>query len=75
MCIRDRSEQLLNGHRVLPSGGSRTGAQYLAADGGRVPNLGKRKRGVALQAAEVKRPSLAVGALAKGGNDACANAS
>eukprot|EP00969_Alexandrium_andersonii_P137204 6068501-Alexandrium_andersonii.AAC.1 len=34
-------ERLLGNRRVLESEGSREGARYLAADGGRVANLGE----------------------------------
>eukprot|EP00969_Alexandrium_andersonii_P272395 12038745-Alexandrium_andersonii.AAC.1 len=34
-------ERLLQGHRVVPSEGSRRGVRYLAADGGRAPNRGE----------------------------------
>eukprot|EP00969_Alexandrium_andersonii_P090398 3990994-Alexandrium_andersonii.AAC.1 len=34
-------DSLLNSHAVRPSEGSRTGASYLATDGGRVPNRGE----------------------------------
>ena len=72
-------EALLDGHRILPSDGSRKGIQYLAADGGRIPNLGEVHLGfitkeqhrcrITFQVANVKRPLLAVGTLTKAGND------
>eukprot|EP00969_Alexandrium_andersonii_P068183 3007266-Alexandrium_andersonii.AAC.1 len=55
------------------------GAHYLAADDGGIPNLGEVHLGflaeeqhrcrITFQAAEVKRPLLAVSTLAKAGND------
>eukprot|EP00969_Alexandrium_andersonii_P282787 12501507-Alexandrium_andersonii.AAC.1 len=45
MCIRDRAsvtpERLLSGHAVEPGEAYRRGTRHLAADGGRVPNLGE----------------------------------
>ena len=58
-------EGLLRGQTVLPSDGSKKGAQYLAADGGRIPNLGEVHLGlvtkeqhrcrITFQVANVKR--------------------
>ena len=72
-------EWLLRGHTALPSEGSKKGVQYLAADGGRIPNLGEVHLGfltkeqhrcrITFQVANVKRPLLAVGTLTKAGND------
>eukprot|EP00969_Alexandrium_andersonii_P290066 12820696-Alexandrium_andersonii.AAC.1 len=39
-------ERPLEGHRVAPSEGSRKGARYLAADGGRIPNRGEVSLGL-----------------------------
>eukprot|EP00969_Alexandrium_andersonii_P348384 15404955-Alexandrium_andersonii.AAC.1 len=62
-------EGLLNGHKVKPSEGSRAGVSYLAADGGRIPNLGETQLGlvakehhrcrITFQVADVERPLLA----------------
>eukprot|EP00969_Alexandrium_andersonii_P206619 9128240-Alexandrium_andersonii.AAC.1 len=38
-------EKYLNGHEVLPGEASCKGARYLAADGGRIPNLGEVELG------------------------------
>ena len=72
-------ERLLPGHRVGPSEGSRAGVHYLAADGGRIPNLGELEVGfltkekhrcrMMFQVAHVKRPLLAVSTLTRSGND------
>eukprot|EP00969_Alexandrium_andersonii_P048770 2138830-Alexandrium_andersonii.AAC.1 len=60
---------------MVPSEGSKKGARYLAADGGPVPDCGevslglfakeRRRRCLALQVANAKRPLLAVSALAR----------
>eukprot|EP00975_Prorocentrum_lima_P038678 8123924-Prorocentrum_lima.AAC.1 len=55
------------------------GVSYLAADGGRIPNLGEAQLGlvtkerhrcrITFQVADVKRPLLAVSTLTRAGND------
>ena len=59
-------EKLLPGHAIRPSEGSKAGVHYLAADGGRIPNLGEvevafltkeqHRCRMAFQVANVKRP-------------------
>eukprot|EP00969_Alexandrium_andersonii_P263803 11660108-Alexandrium_andersonii.AAC.1 len=63
----------------LPGDASRKGARYLAADGGRVPNLGEGELGfttkeqhrcrIKFQAAAAKRPLLVVSTLTKAGKE------
>eukprot|EP00969_Alexandrium_andersonii_P291793 12896093-Alexandrium_andersonii.AAC.1 len=70
----------LGNRRILDSEASRKGVHYLAADGGRVPNLGevhlgfftkeKHRCRITFQVADVKRPLFAVGTPTKAGNDA-----
>ena len=72
-------EKLLPGHAIRPSEGSKAGVHYLAADGGRIPNLGEvgvafltkeqHRCRMAFQVANVKRPLLAVSTLTRTGND------
>eukprot|EP00969_Alexandrium_andersonii_P252870 11176249-Alexandrium_andersonii.AAC.1 len=72
-------ERMLSQHTVLPGEASRKGARYLAADGGRVPNLGEVELGfvakeqhrceIKFQVVAAKRPLLAVSALAKAGDE------
>eukprot|EP00969_Alexandrium_andersonii_P165787 7326220-Alexandrium_andersonii.AAC.1 len=72
-------EWLLGNRRVLESKGSRKGARYPAADGGRIRDLGEVHLGIhaqeqhrcriTFQVAEVERPLLAVSTLAKAGYD------
>eukprot|EP00969_Alexandrium_andersonii_P072263 3188611-Alexandrium_andersonii.AAC.1 len=62
-------EELVAKHPALPGDASRNGTHYLAADGGRFPNLGEVELGfitteqrrckIRLQAAAAKRPLLA----------------
>eukprot|EP00969_Alexandrium_andersonii_P164007 7248582-Alexandrium_andersonii.AAC.1 len=62
-------ERLLAGHTVVPSEAYKRGTRYLAADGGRIPNLGEVVVGffakeqhqcrIRFQVAAVKRPLLA----------------
>eukprot|EP00969_Alexandrium_andersonii_P140410 6211633-Alexandrium_andersonii.AAC.1 len=64
---------------ILPGDASRKGARYLAADGGRVPNLGEVELGfiskeqlrcrVKFQVVAAKRPLLAVSTLTMAGNE------
>ena len=72
-------EKLLSGREVVPGEASQRGTHYLAADGGRIPNSGEVELGfitkeqhrckIKFQVAAVKRPLLAVTALAKAGNE------
>eukprot|EP00969_Alexandrium_andersonii_P106844 4713262-Alexandrium_andersonii.AAC.1 len=72
-------EKLLSGHEVVPGEASQRGTRYVAADGGRIPNLGEAELGfvarekhccrIQFQVANVKRPLLAVSTLAKAGNE------
>ena len=72
-------ERLLTGHTVEPGEAFKRGTRYLAADGGRIPNLGEvevgfftkeqRRCRIRFQVAAVKRPLLAVSTLTKAGND------
>eukprot|EP00969_Alexandrium_andersonii_P126596 5595538-Alexandrium_andersonii.AAC.1 len=62
-------ERLLSGHAVVPGEANQKGTRYLAADGGRVSNLGEVELGILtkekhrcrirFQVAAVKRPRLA----------------
>eukprot|EP00969_Alexandrium_andersonii_P363055 15461107-Alexandrium_andersonii.AAC.1 len=62
-------ERLLAGHTVEPGEAVKRGTHYLAADGGRIPNLGEvevgcftkdqHRCGIRFQVAAVKRPLLA----------------
>eukprot|EP00969_Alexandrium_andersonii_P259970 11495120-Alexandrium_andersonii.AAC.1 len=71
--------KMLSQHTVTPGDASRKGTRYLAADGGRVANLGEVELGVItqeqhrceikFQVVAVKRPLLAVSALTKAGNE------
>eukprot|EP00969_Alexandrium_andersonii_P360261 15454935-Alexandrium_andersonii.AAC.1 len=66
-------------YTVLPGDASRNGTRYLAADGGRIPNLGEVEPGfgakeqhrcrIQFDVAAVKRPLLAVSTLTKAGNE------
>eukprot|EP00969_Alexandrium_andersonii_P365192 15465672-Alexandrium_andersonii.AAC.1 len=72
-------EKLLAGRTVEPGEAFKRGTRYLAADGGRIPNLGgvevgfftkeQHRRRIRFQVAAVERPLLAVSTLAKAGND------
>eukprot|EP00969_Alexandrium_andersonii_P338974 14982392-Alexandrium_andersonii.AAC.1 len=72
-------EALLNGHEVVVGEAAQQGTHYLAADGGRIPNLGEAELGfvtkekhrcrIKFQVAAVKRPLLAVSTLTKAGNE------
>eukprot|EP00969_Alexandrium_andersonii_P303489 13416594-Alexandrium_andersonii.AAC.1 len=62
-------ERLLGGHEVVAGEAAQNGTRYLAAGGGRIPNLGEAELGFAtkerhhcrikFQVAAVKRPLLA----------------
>eukprot|EP00969_Alexandrium_andersonii_P318085 14050494-Alexandrium_andersonii.AAC.1 len=39
-------ERLLGGHEVVAGAAAQKGTRYLAADGGRIPNLGEAELGV-----------------------------
>eukprot|EP00969_Alexandrium_andersonii_P257248 11373284-Alexandrium_andersonii.AAC.1 len=62
-------ERLLGGHEVVAGEAAQKWTRYLAADGGRIPNLGEAELGFAakegrrcrikFQVAAVKRPLLA----------------
>eukprot|EP00969_Alexandrium_andersonii_P331945 14670426-Alexandrium_andersonii.AAC.1 len=62
-------ERLLCGYEVVAGEASQKGVHYLAADGGRIPNLGEAELGfvtkekhrcrIKFQVAAVKRPLLA----------------
>ena len=72
-------EKLVSAHPVREGDASRNGTNYLAADGGRIPNLGEVELGfitreqhrckIKFQVAAVKRPLLAVSTLTKAGNE------
>ena len=76
-------ERLLHGHTVVAGEAAQRGTHYLAADGGRIPNLGETELGfvtkekhrcrIKFQVAAVKRPLLAVSTLTKAGNDVLFN--
>eukprot|EP00969_Alexandrium_andersonii_P350663 15433691-Alexandrium_andersonii.AAC.1 len=62
-------ERLLSGHEVVAGEAAQKGTRYLAAEGGRLPNLGEAELGfvakerhrcrIKFQVAAVKRPLLA----------------
>eukprot|EP00969_Alexandrium_andersonii_P258732 11439968-Alexandrium_andersonii.AAC.1 len=72
-------ERLLGNRRILVSEWSRKGARDLAADDGRISNLGEARLGflakeqhqcrITFQVAEVKRPLLTARTLMQAGND------
>eukprot|EP00969_Alexandrium_andersonii_P337651 14923315-Alexandrium_andersonii.AAC.1 len=72
-------EGLVSMHPAQQGDASRNGTRYLAADSGRVPNLGEvvlgfttkeqRRCKIKFQVAAAKRPLLAVSTLTKAGNE------
>ena len=76
-------ERLLPDHPVRSGEASRRGVHYLAADGGRIPNLGEidikfvtregHRSNLTFQAADVSKPILSVHDLTMAGNDVSFN--
>eukprot|EP00969_Alexandrium_andersonii_P243202 10742833-Alexandrium_andersonii.AAC.1 len=72
-------EGLVSAYPVQEGEASPSGTNYLAADGGRIPNLGEMDLGfitkeqhlckIKFQVVAVKRPLLAVPTLTKAGNE------